>query len=383
MIRTHTVRIYPNKETETTLFRYLNVSRYIYNQCLEQRIKAWKRRKESVSQFDQQLLLTQWRDRREFIRLLPVHIGRDTIRRLDRAFKAFWRRLKSGEKSGFPKFKGRNRWNSFEVLEPGHYVKGDRIRVPGIREPIRCRGLREFEGKTKGLRILRRAGKWYAQLVVDDGKEAPPKRPIKKAVGLDVGLKYFAVNSNGEITDNPRFYRRLERKLGKAHRVLSRRKKGSNRRRVAVNRIQKVYARITNCRSNFTHHLSKYYAEKYDLIGVEDLNIKGMVQGHFGKSILDAAWTQFIWQLSYKAEACGSRLVKINPRGTSLLCSACGRTVPKDLSVRVHKCPCGYEAGRDHNAAKNILARALLAVGEEVTDVETSGYAVAEASSSN
>lgn len=218
------------------------------------------------------------------------------------------------------------------------------------------------QGKIKEQRIVHRAGKWFCQLVVNDGLVAPPLVPVKSAIGIDLGLKSFAVFSTGEEIANPRFYRKMERKLARTTRTLSRAKKGGKNRHKVIHRLQRLYLHIADQRWNFTYHLSKRIISEHQLIAVEKLNISGMIKGRFAKSILDAAWGQLLWQLSYKAEKAGCLTVEVDPRGTSQDCSGCQERVQKDLSVRVHRCPKrGLQLDRDHNAALNILQRALSA----------------------
>lgn len=353
------VRLYPNETQVSHLVRYLNSARYVFNCCLAIRRDSWKQKETRVTQYEQNALLTKWRAEDELLRSAPSQISRDAIRRVDLAFDGFFRRLKEGKgKAGYPRFKSANRYNSFAISSPGKVVYDGKIRVSRIGD-IRCRNLRPIEGIIKVLRVVRRAGKWFAQLTIDDGKQTPEKRPVENAIGLDVGLNTFAVGSDGSSIGNPRFYRSLECKLRRVGRNVSRKKKGSKNRRKAVLKLQRVHERIRSCRSNFTHQISRRIIDQYDLIAVEKLNIKGMTQGRLAKSILDAAWGQLIYRLRYKAEKAGSQLVEVDPRGTTQECSQCGETVKKELSERIHNCPnCGLILCRDENAAINILNRA-------------------------
>jgi len=356
-----TIALYPNHPQAARLEQHLFVGRTAFNRALEARIHWYKTSGKSPSFYDQCDDLTALRAADSFWSDTPVSVERDALRRLDKAFVAFFRRLKNGTgRPGFPRFKGRSRWHSFTIAECGSVVKHGRIRVSGVDGLIRCRNLQPIEGAIIEQRIVRRATKWYCQLVINDEREAPPPRPIRQAVGIDVGLSTFATVSDGETIENPRFGKKLERKLAHAHRQVSRTKKGSKNRRKRVASLQRVYVQIQNQRHNFTHHASKAIIAKYDLVAVEDLNIDGMVRGRLAKSILDACWGQFIFQLCYKAEKAGCTFLKVNPSGTSQECSGCGMVVPKDLSVRIHDCPhCGLVLCRDANAARNILARAL------------------------
>ena len=358
-----TYRLYPTPSQQSRLFHYLYVGRTLYNHALEQRIACYKDKdSKSLSFIDQTMDLTHLRAVSQVLADIPVSIERDALDRLDKAYSNFFRRVKEGkEKPGFPRFKSANRWNSFGISNPGKVIwHNTKIYVAGVGK-INGRNVRAFVGKAKVLRIVLKAGKWYAKVVVDDGQEPPALQSVKSAIGIDVGLSAFATLDTGEKVENPRFYRNMERRLAKANRNVSRKVKGSRNRRKAVVRLQQVHAKIQDQRSNFTHHLSKRLIAEHQLIAVEDLIIKGMVRNkRLSKSILDAAWGQFIFQLSYKAEEAGCLLLKVNPRGTSQECSKCGQTVQKDLSVRVHSCPhCDLVLDRDVNAAKNILQRAL------------------------
>ncbi len=359
MLRVLSYRLFPSPTQSARLFHFLKIGRTLYNHALEQRITHYRDTGETLSNFTQTKDLTQLRAVSIVLADVPVRIERDALRRLDTAFQAFFRRCEEGDaKPGFPRFKSANRWNSFSVSEPGNILRGNRVRISGVEGTIRARNVRPPEGKVKQLRIVHRAGKWFAQLTVDNGQQPPAKVPVVSAVGIDVGLESFATLSDGEKIDNPRFARKLEKKLARANRNVSRKQKGSKNRRKAVKRLQRVYAKIRDSRANFTHHLSKRIVREHQLIAVEKLNIAGMVRGRLAKSIMDAAWGQFLFQLHYKAESAGVQFVEVDPRGTSQECSGCGQTVQKSLSVRQHTCPhCGLSLHRDHNAALNILAR--------------------------
>lgn len=288
--------------------------------------------------------------------MVPVHIERDALRRVDRGMAAFFRRVKAGETPGFPRFKGRIRWRSFEVLRLIKYLRdGDKVHIPGIGQ-VKYRGLMAVVGVVKGVRVVRKERGWYVQLIVDNGP-VPAARPVERRIGIDVGLTHFLTTSDGEKVENPRWYREGQKRLRFLSRIASRRKKGSNRRRKAYSRVARFHERMVDTRRDWIHKLTRDLVNKYDLIAVENLNIQGMVRSRFAKSISDAAWGQFVTVLKYKAENAGATVVAVDPRGTSQECSECGRTVPKLLSERTHSCECGYVADRDENAARNILRR--------------------------
>lgn len=324
---------------------------------LEHRIKSYKRRQEKVTLYDQQKLLTEWRSRIDWIRAVPVGVERDSCRRVDRGMKAFFRRVKQGgTKPGFPRFKSRNKWRSFEVLAAGQYLKpNNRVYVTGIG-PIKYRGMQEFNGSIKGIRVIRKARGWYVQLIVDNGKN-PDSKPAVRCVGIDVGLTHFATLSNGEKIDNPRWYRSMQKRLKFLQRIVSRRKKGSGRRRTAIHRLAVFHEKIADTRTDWIRKLAKRIVDEYDVIAVENLNISGLAKTKFAKSILDAAWGQFIQRLENTAASHGVQVIRVDPRGTTQECSNCGEIVRKSLSDRMHQCRCGFTADRDHNAALNILRR--------------------------
>ena len=362
MIRTQTVRLYPTPKQTAALVEYLEVARLTYNWALDLKLLAWGNNKINLSKYDLFGYLTWLRSRSDCRRFrdCPCDVERDAITRVDFAFAGFFQRLKQGKKPGFPRFKGKGRIRSF-VANSNVITKSGRICIPKIT-PIKCRGLQPILGKIKRLRILKKANKWLAQLVVDDQLPTPPKVSVNKAVGIDVGLNHFAATTDGQLVDNPRTYRQLERQLRRASQDVSRKVKGSNRRK-AIIKLQLVHERIVDIRTDFLHKLSSNLVNRYDLIAIEDLSVAQMIRGHnFGKSISDASWATFFHYLTYKAESAGKIVMKVDPRGTSQLCSFCERIVPKDLSVRIHNCNpgCGLMLDRDINAARNILFRAVL-----------------------
>lgn len=360
MLRTLKAKLYPNATQARRLTEYLDTARHIFNRCLEARRDAWRDEKKSISRYDQTKSLTTWRASDPKLRGIPVRIERDAVHRVDLAFQRFFRRIKEhANKPGYPRFKSANRYNSIGIAQCGNVVRDGRIRVSGIAKPIRCRGLQPVVGTIKSLRIVRRAGKWFARILVDDGKDAPPKIPVVKAIGIDLGLTNFLVTSDGTKVGAPRIFRKLASRLRHANKVVSRRHKGSARRRKAVIRLQRVHARIADSRDDFTHKLSKYLVSKYELIAAEKLNIKGMVHSTLAKSIMDAGWAGFLWKLSYKLETLGRTFIQVNPAYTTQRCSRCGAIVPKKLSERVHSCSCGLVLDRDWNSAINILQLAI------------------------
>lgn len=235
---------------------------------------------------------------------------------------------------------------------------GNRLRVQGVG-CIKVKLHRPVDGAIKTVTIKRSAGKWDVCLSVEC--EAKLLSASNKAVGLDVGLTHFAVLDSGAEIENPRYYKKAQAALRMAHRRVARRPdKRSQGRRKAVVLLQKAAGHVTNQRADFHHKEARKLVDKYGLIAVEDLNVKGLAGGMLAKSVHDAGWSAFIGMLSCKAEEAGRTLVKVDPRGTTQRCSGCGETVPKTLKDRWHDCPsCGLSLSRDHNAARNILGLGL------------------------
>ena len=251
-----------------------------------------------------------------------------------------------------------------------NYIDDKRIYVPGIGL-VRCRGSkRPLVGKQKQLRLVKRARGWYAQILVDTGVQNLNRVTPKTSVGVDLGLSKFAAFSDGGFVENPRWYRRVEQQLARAHRRVSRKKLGSKNREKAKQQLGLAFEKLTNQRTNFLHQESRQLVDSYDFIALEALRPQQLIAKSpraRRKSIQDVCWAQFKQYVTYKAAEAGKQVVLVNPAYTSQDCSGCGLRVPKDLHTRTHACPgCGLRLDRDTNAARNVLARALAAVGGEV-----------------
>jgi len=283
----------------------------------------------------------------------------DILRRLDKTFKAFFGRIKRGERAGFPRFKSNRRYRSltFPSYGDGCRLDGRLVRIQGVGE-IKAKLHRPVDGKIKTVTIKRDAGRWFVVFSVECA--AAPMPASDRAIGLDVGLTAFATLSDGTEIDNPRLYRHAQRRLRVAQRRVARRtNKRSNRRRKAVALLQRHHAHIQNQRSDFQHKASRTLVNTYGVIVAEDLNIKGLASGMLAKSVNDAGWGYFLGILAYKAESAGREFIKVDPRGTSQTCT-CGQRVPKTLSERWHLCPsCGLSQSRDHVSAQVILRLGL------------------------
>ena len=350
MKRSFKYRIFPRTAQVTRLAPTLGVCAELSNAALQERREAYRLERKSLGYFDQQHQLPAIKAHRDDVAAIHSQVLQDVLRRLEKAFEAFLRRLKSGEKAGFPRFRSDKRYNSLTYAQSGFSLNDGKLRLSKIGD-VRIKLHRPIEGKIKTLTVTRSAtGKWYACFSVEIEPEPLPANA--KAIGIDVGLYHFATLSNGEQIANPRFFRLDERALAKAQR--------GEKRKAA----RRIHERIANRRRNFAHQLSHALVSMFGVIAFEDLKIKGMVKNHcLAKSIADAAWHQLVQFTSYKAENAGSIVRLVDPRHTSRRCPACGRLVEKSLAERVPQCWCGLVLDRDHNAAINILSLGLQTVG--------------------
>lgn len=357
-LKTFVYKLRPTPAQGVRLTETVETCRHLYNHALAERKTAWEERGESVGFARQSASLPILKRQSPHPPRVHSQVLQDVLHRVDRAFQAFFRRVKAGETPGYPRFKGRGWYDSFTYPQWGNGVKLDNGRLILSKiGAIRLHKDRPLDGTPKTCTIVRKADGWYASIAC---AVAPsPLPPTGKAVGVDVGLESFATLSNGVRIANPRYYRVAERKLKQAQRRLSRRVKGSNRRRKARELLAKAHLKVKRARQDFAHKTARALVNDYDHIAVEKLNIRGMVRNHpLAKSISDAGWGLFLRILIAKAASAGRIVVEVNPAGTSQTCAQCGESVPKRLAVRWHSCPyCGCELHRDHNAALNILKK--------------------------
>lgn len=362
---TYKYRLLPTRAQHRALERILEDQRQLYNAALQERIECYRKTGKGRTYFDQCKALVELRRDPEFA-ATPSYLQRWTLRRIDDAYNAFYRRLKvRNGKAGFPRFRGKDYWGSFGFAEfRGVRFDGKRLRFRGMPGGLRVHVHRELpNGKVCSCVLLRDARGWSVCFHVE--VETPTKRSVSTSVGIDLGLKVFAHQSDGVIVPNPRVARKAERKMRIRQRALARCKRGSNRRRKVKTELARMHRKIVNTRSTWLHQQSARIATSYDLVAAEDLNVSGMAKHPtLARSIHDASWGKFIQMLSYKAERAGSTFITVNPRNTSQRCSGCGELVPKTLAVRTHTCPCcGLEIDRDHNASLNIL-QAVVGLGQ-------------------
>lgn len=357
MIKPYLYRLYPHKKQFDELSKMLNTARDIYNSALAERKYAYRSQRKSLNYYNQANELREIRKEIPEVAHLNYSVCQNTLRRLDRTYQSFFRRVKAGKKAGFPRFKGRDRFNSitFPAYGDGVKLKNGKLYIQNVGL-VKIKIHRNFEGQIRTVTIKNNCDKWYASF--SNMVEIKPLPTISAEVGIDMGIESFAVTSDSEFIRNPHYLKKSLAKLRIAQRRVSRRKLRSKNRRKATKLLAKQHLKIRNQRKDFSHKLSRIIVNRYGYIAVEDLQINNMAKNnHLAQSINDASWGQFLNFLSYKAEWAGRVFVKVNPNGTSQICSNCGMQVPKDLSVRIHRCPyCSIVLHRDYNSSLNVLA---------------------------
>ncbi|HET9948795.1 MAG TPA: transposase [Longimicrobiales bacterium] len=337
----------------------------LYNAALQERRDSWKQAQVSVSAVEQMRQLKEIKQIRPEFLEVDAQVLQGVIQRLDKAFQAFFRRVKSGQTPGYPRFRSRHRYDSLTFKQTGW-----KLGPSGAKRTLTLRGIgdvklfwsRDTEGQIKTVTLKRdRCGDWFVTFSCD----GVPERPLPEtgeAVGVDLGLEKFLTTSSGEVVENPRHLRGAEVRLKRTSRRVSKRRKGGQRRWKMARTLARKHRKVQRTRRDFHFKTARKLVEKYDLIAVENLNVRGLSRGALAKSVGDAGWSQFIEILSFKAAEAGRRVVTVDPRGTSQVCSGCG-CEPKEkktLSARVHRCgECGLVLDRDHNAARNVLHLAM------------------------
>jgi putative transposase len=319
-------RLYPSKAQARLLDSTLETCRRFYNDCLHERKQAWEEERRTVGKVEQLRQVKERKATNPWAKNVHSHVLQTVVQDLDKAFDAFFRRVKAGEDPGHPRFKGRHRWRSFGFKEYGNgfRVDGRRLKLSGIGR-ISMRWHRPLEGQIKTLRVSKKAGKWYASFSCVMDTPAPlPK--TDKDVGIDVGLSSLLTTSEGERVEHPHLYRKAQSRLRVAQRRVARRKKGGRNWRKAVVILQDRHEQVANQRKDYLNKLAHDLVQRYDRIALEDLAITRMAHGNLAKSILDAGWGYLVQRLHDKAASAGRVVFLVDPRGTSKACSGCGRT---------------------------------------------------------
>lgn len=357
-------RMYPNKAQANELESIIETHRRLWNYALAEREDHYKTTGKSLSYFTQTKNLTQRRKSDEYLSKCNARSLNLTLRRLEKAFAAFFRRLKEGEKkAGYPRFKARGELTSFAIINGNgcKVVSGDKLSVTGVGM-IKVKWHRSLpdDSVVKQVVISKEGSKWYSCFLIETAGNNHVKPCGTGEVGVDLGLETFATTSDGESLGTSRNLEGCIKRIKSLQRKKSRCKRGSARRRKLGNQIASIHASVKNRRSDTHKKTASYLLDSYETVVVEDLNVAGMLKNkHLARRISDAGWAGFVSTLESQAARRGGTVVRVNPAYTSQDCSSCGKRVKKPLSQRSHNCPyCGISLHRDHNAAKNILKKA-------------------------
>lgn len=362
MLKAYKYRIYPNKQQELYFAKTFGCTRFIYNKMLADRIKSYEENKDLDIKQVKYPTPAQYKKEFEWLKEVDSLALANAQMNLDKAYKNFFR-----DKSvGFPKFKSKksNRFSYTTNNQNGTiYINGNYIKIPKLKSKIKIVLHRKFKGLIKSATISKTpSNQYYISILVDTENIQMPKNDNK--IGIDLGLKEFAITSDGEIFSNPKWLRKTEKKLKKAQRSLSRKTKGSNNRNKARLKVAKLHEKIANQRKDFLHKISNYITNENQVIVIEDLKVSNMMQNHnLAKAISEVSWSEFRTMLTYKCKWKGRELI-IAPSNyaSSQLCSNCGNksSQTKVLSCRTYVCPvCGMVMDRDINASKNLLKLAM------------------------
>lgn len=362
MFRAYKFRLEPNVNQSRELAIALETHRRLYNACLARCKDAYKATKTSINYGQQSSWFKGERKVNPWFARLNFSSAQATMRRLEKAFKAFFRRLKEGQKPGYPRFKGRGWFTSFTFpsVGDGARILGNKLRLQHIGK-VRINLHRQIEGLIKTISVKFEGGNWYVVVACElpDAKVEPCVLP---ATGIDVGIENFLTTADGYVEPTVQPLKTNLKRLRVQQRSLSRKRKGSKSRFKQRQRVARLHAKVANTRRNIHHQAAKRLLTRYGAVAAESLNIQGMSKNHcLARAILDAGWGQFLNILMQKAESAGAQVVLVNARNTSQECAGCGTKVTKTLAVRWHECSCGHSVHRDQNAAQNILSRGLQA----------------------
>jgi putative transposase len=360
-LKTFKYRLYPSERQERNRFRVLACARNFDNMLVSERKWAYELEQRSVTKTEQLRQVKHYKATFPQAKLVHSHSLQVAAWDCDKAYQACFRRVKAGEVPGYPRFKGRDRFNSFGLKAYGNgwKVDGRKLHITGVGR-VSVRWHRRLEGTPKTLRVIHKAGQWFVAIVCEL-PDTPPLPTTGRQIGIDVGLTGLLTTSDGEKVENPRWYRDAQIELRRRQRKLARAERGGKNRRKAKRQVQRQHEHVANQRRDFLHKLSTSLVKQYDRVALEDLRIRNMVRNHhLSKSILDAGWGLFRQLLTGKAVCASREVAFVDPAYTSKTCSCCGVIFEGlTLADRWVECACGLSMDRDENAAINILKRTL------------------------
>lgn len=354
-VRSYKFRLYPNQAQDAALVEMLSDFCSLYNAGLQQRIEAYRRRRKTLTFFDQVSELKATRAAEPNLARWSFTALGNVLRKVDHAYASFFRRG-----HGFPRFRSPSRFHtvSFRVHDGLTLKKDGRIGIVGLPGTIKVRRHRSAPPEAKFLSALisRQNGKWYIIFAV---KAEFAEACGTASVGIDLGLNSLIATSDGEVVKGPRLAQKAQKAQRRRQRAVARCKRGSRRRIKAKARLAASFAKIANQRRDFAHKLSRRLVSCYGAIAFEDLNMAGLKRSVLARPIHDAAWSQLVQFTTYKAESAGGRVVLVDPRRTSQTCPSCGTIKTKTLKTRTHACECGAVLDRDVAAAMIVHQRAF------------------------
>ena len=346
----------PSKIVQDRLEQTLYLCRSLYNGGLQERRDAYQINRVSINYQAQQNQLPEIKQINPEYKGIHSQVLQNVLKRVELAFDGFFRRVKTGQKAGFPRFKSASRYDSFCYPQSGFSLTGDKLTLSKIGK-VKIKLSRSVVGKIKTCQIKKEINNWFVIFTVKTFPEQLPK--TGKQIGIDAGIENFATLSDGTQIDNWKYFESSQKQLRRAQRSISRKEKGGNNRKKAILKLRKIHNQIKNRRADFQHKLSTHLVKECDLIVIEKLSILGMSRGILSKQIHDVSWRSFFNMLDYKAANAGRQLIKINPAFTSQTC-ICGHREKKSLSQRQHNClECGYSNHRDIVASEIILEAGL------------------------
>ena len=361
MLKAYKFRLYPNDEQRIYLAKTFGCTRFVYNRMLAERIKSYEENKDLDIREMKYPTPAQYKGEFEWLKEVDSLALANAQMNLDKAYKNFFR-----DKSiGFPKFKKKTNTNNYTTNNQNGtvYIENNHIKVPKLKSMIKIKQHREFVGIIKSCTVSQvPSGKYYISILVDTPNIQLPK--LNSKIGVDLGIKEFAITSNEEFFHNPKHLKKSEKRLARLQKDLSRKKNGSNNRRKAKIKVAKLHEKISNQRKDMLHKVSTQLINENQVIVIEDLKVSNMIKNHkLAKSIADVSWSEFRRMLEYKAKWYGREII-IAPSNyaSSQLCSNCGNKSiqTKDLSCRTYICSvCGMIMDRDINASKNLLKLAM------------------------